>query len=114
MKKIVVLFVMATILTSCKSLFERTPGEFDVLAKCLTEKGIIMYGADTCPHCQEQKKRFRGSFDLVKYIECRRDPDVCKKMEIEGYPTWIFPDGKKVMGAQSLSELSELSGCALN
>lgn len=111
MKKLSVLILLSMLLTACSG--ERTPGEFDIFAKCLTDKDIVMYGADTCPHCQEQKKRFKGSFDLITYVECRKDPASCQKEKIEGYPTWVLPDGKHITGAQSLSELAEVSGCSL-
>jgi hypothetical protein len=82
----------------------------DQLAKCLTEKGIIMYGRDSCPHCQEQKKIFGGSFSLVNYIDCVETPGKCPA-EIKWIPAWVFPDKKIVYGAKTLEELNKLSGC---
>jgi len=46
------------------------PGEYDVLAQCLTDKGVKEYGAYWCPHCQKQKKDFGNSFRKITYIEC--------------------------------------------
>ena len=108
MKKLLIVLFGITLLTACSR--ENLP--FDLFAQCLTDKGVKMYGSDSCPHCMEQKKRFKGSFDLVTYIECNQDPETCKKEEITGYPTWEF-DGKKNPGTKSLSELAELSGCDL-
>lgn len=90
----------------------RSEGSFDQLAQCMTDKGAIMYGADTCPHCQAQKKAFKGSFDLINYVECRKNPAECEEAGITGYPTWSI-DGKMHSGKRSLSELAELSGCTL-
>lgn len=109
MKKSLLLFSALTlVLSGCA----RTEGSFDQLAQCMTDKGAIMYGADTCPHCQAQKKAFKGSFDLITYVECRKNPTECEEAGITGYPTWSI-DGKQYSGRQSLSELAELSGCSL-
>ncbi len=59
-------------------------------AKCLTEKGWKMYGADWCPHCKAQKELFgEEAFKYINYIECTVKADVCSAKRIEGYPTWI-------------------------
>lgn len=94
--------------TGCAS----TEAPFDQLAKCMTEKGVIMYGADTCSHCIEQKKSFKGSFELINYVECRKNQAECEKAEIMSTPTWLI-NGKKYVGKKSLSELAERSGCTL-
>lgn len=36
-----------------------------------------------------------------------------KKKKQVYYPTWIFQDGKKLVGEQGLRKLSQESGCAL-
>ncbi len=38
----------------------------DDFAKCLSEKGVTMYGAAWCSHCQNTKKTFGQSFQYVK------------------------------------------------
>ena len=38
---------------------------------------------------------------------------LCLEKGVNGYPTWIFPDGKKLEGEQGLQRLSEESGCSL-
>lgn len=88
-------------------------------AKCLTEKGAVMYGAFWCPHCQNQKKMFgEKGFEQVKNVECdprgeNPDPATCEKQKIKGYPTWIFADGTRLSGEQSLEELSVRTSCEL-
>lgn len=99
----------ASLLSACNTA---SGGPYDVFAQCMTAKGVKMYGADTCPHCQEQKKSFKGSFEKINYIECNRNPQECQKAGIKAYPTWEI-DGNKTEGRKSLSELSELSGCSL-
>lgn len=85
----------------------------DAFTRCLSEKGVIMYGADWCSHCQSEKKKFGASFQYVSYVECPADPKRCLDAGVEGYPTWTFPDGKRLTGDRELSELSEASGCIL-
>jgi len=107
---------------------QQANGELDEFAQCLAEKGIAMYGADWCSHCQNEKKAFGDSFRLVPYVECPDDPQKCLAAGINGYPTWVFPaspaspnrgepagrpDGKKLEGEQGLEKLSQESGCIL-
>ena len=91
------------------------------LAACLASKNITMYGADWCPHCQNEKKAFGAAFKLVPYVECPDNPQKCIDMGIKGYPTWVWPDpssgsgqaGKRLEGEQGIDKLAEESGCQL-
>jgi hypothetical protein len=83
------------------------------LAQCLSERGVVMYGADWCPHCGNEKKAFGDAFKYVNYVECPEKPKLCIEKGIEGYPTWIFPDGKKLVGEQGLEKLAAESGCQI-
>ncbi len=87
--------------------------ELNTFAQCLAEKNITMYGADWCSHCQNEKKTFGSSFRFVKYVECPALPQKCLAAGINGYPTWMFSDGKKLEGEQGLEKLSQESGCVL-
>ncbi|MFH1408931.1 MAG: hypothetical protein ABIH34_03415 [Nanoarchaeota archaeon] len=93
-------------------------GIYDDFARCLTDKGAIMYGAYWCSHCNDQKKMFGASVDLINYVECSL-PDnqgqtaACAAAGIESYPTWEFPDGSRQSGALSIATLSQRSGCSL-
>lgn len=82
------------------------------LAQCLRDRGITMYGAEWCPHCKNEKKAFGSAFDFVPYVECPIEKQRCAELKIEGYPTWIFPDGKRLVGEQGITKLQEESGCA--
>jgi glutaredoxin len=109
MKKVFALLLMTSVLTACGT---REAAPFDSFAQCLTDKEVVMYGADTCPHCQTQKKSFKGSFDLVNFVECNSSPKECQDAGIKAYPTWII-DGEASEGRLSLSEIAEKSGCEL-
>lgn len=89
------------------------PGQYDDFARCLAGKNVTMYGADWCSHCQKEKLAFGDSFKLVPYVECPQNIKECVAKGIEGYPTWIFPDGRKLSGEQGLEKLSAESGCPL-
>lgn len=87
----------------------------DALAKCLTEKGVKMYGAYGCPHCQNQKEAFGDSFQYVDYVECdakglNGNPTACEIAGIQGFPTWVI-GGIKYSGEQELSTLAKIAGC---
>lgn len=90
---------------------------YDSLAKCLTTKGVKFYGAYWCPHCANQKALFGDAARYLPYIECA-DPAnpqevnaICKDNGVTGYPTWVFPGGKRLSGEVPLKNLAEESGC---
>lgn len=90
----------------------------DKLAKCLTSKGAIMYGAFWCPHCSQQKELFGDSFKLIKYQECdvkgpNGNPMACKTAEIKAYPTWIIPGSANLEGTTTLEDLAKAANCPL-
>lgn len=104
------LIVFATLQTSAPSPYER-------FVQCLTDKGVKMFGAWWCPHCQNQKKLFEGAFEKINYIECslpnRQMNQTCRDAGIEGYPTWEFADGSRVSGETTLQTLAEKTACEL-
>jgi len=101
-------------------LGNRTQHKYDGFARCLTDRGVKMYGAWWCPHCQEQKEEFKASFEYVPYTECGVKGDikgknpVCTEAGITHFPTWQFPPtGERVERVFSLEELSDRTGCPL-
>jgi len=94
------------------------PGKYDELAKCLTEKGVKMYGTYWCSHCKVQKQMFGDSWQYVSYVECslpggQGQTEECGEAGIEGYPTWEFEDGERLSGEVVLEQLAEKAGCEL-
>lgn len=77
------------------------PGSYDGFAKCLTEKGVVMYGEDWCQYTNAQKNMFGNSFKYVNY-------EVKRNLKLR--PTWVI-DGKSYETVQSFERLSELTGC---
>jgi hypothetical protein len=97
---------------------ESAPSPYDTFAQCLTEKGVKMYGAWWCPHCQNQKELFGTAFSKLNYTECSAPNtqsmnQLCKDAGITGYPTWEFSNAERVSGEQTFQALAEKSGCEL-
>jgi hypothetical protein len=100
--------------------YNRSQHKYDSFARCLRDRGLKMYGAWWCPHCQDQKEKFAASFEYAPYIECgiKGDPKgqnpQCKEDGIKHYPTWQFPPtGERVERVFELQELSDRTGCPL-
>jgi hypothetical protein len=74
---------------------------------------VVMYGAYWCSHCKNEKKRFGDSFQFVPYVECTEEAQKCIAAGIRGYPTWIFPDGRRFEGELGIERLSLESNCSL-
>jgi len=118
MSAVVIVAIALTIILSYNgSLFQKTPSDLDTFSKCLTTKGVKMYGAYWCSHCQNQKLMFGESWKNVKYVECDTGSGAqiseCTLAGIEGYPTWDF-SGQKVPGELTFEQLSQYSGCPLD
>lgn len=101
-------------------LGNRMQHKHDAFARCLTERGVKMYGAWWCPHCVEQKEAFGASFEYAPYVECgikgqtQGQSQVCKDESVQHYPTWQFPPtGERVERIFTLQELSDRTGCSL-
>ena len=99
----------------------KKPGEYDEVAQCITDKETTMYGAWWCPHCKAQREEFGKSFEFIDYVECAEpgrktggQTKECDDAGIKGYPTWVFSDGSRLEGEQSINKLAEKSGCEIN
>jgi hypothetical protein len=113
----IIIFIVAVII----AIFVFSPknnvpssGKYDAFAQCLAEQKATMYGAVWCSHCKDQKDAFEGSFKYVPYVECPDNIQKCINLGIEGYPTWIFSNGEKLSGKQSLQKLADTAGCSLD
>lgn len=79
-----------------------------IIAQCLKNKGVIMYGTDSCVHCKEQKKQLGSAFRFINYVACEENPDACASLE--GVPAWQI-NGEMHYGVQEIETLAELAGC---
>lgn len=96
----------------------KKPGKYDSLAQCINDSGAKFYGAFWCPHCQATKAMFGKSAKLLPYVECstsngKDQLQICKDLNIEGYPTWILADGTRLRGEKTIAELAEATNCSI-
>lgn len=77
------------------------PGKYDKFAKCLTEKGAVMYGENWCKYTNAQKAMFGKSFKYINYVQ---------KSGLKVRPTWVI-NSKTYEKVQSFERLSELTDC---
>jgi len=82
------------------------PGILDDFAKCLTEKGAVMYGATFCQYSHAQKGMFGSSSQFLEIKDFTKDENVKKT------PTWLIT-GNYYENVQSLDRLASLTGCTL-
>jgi len=97
---------------------EKENPQLDEFAKCLTEKGVKMWGAYWCSNCNSQKKEFGKSWQYIEYVECslpggQGQTQECQEAEIQKYPTWEFEDGERLEEEVPFEVLAEKTGCEL-
>lgn len=83
---------------------------YDELAKCLSGRGIQLYGAAYCGACNSQKEMFGPSFQYIDYTDCLYNQEKCQQNNITAYPTWLI-DGNKLTGARRPEQLATITGC---
>lgn len=114
-----ILLVLIVLGVGASFFVKSGPGQYDKLAMCIKNNGVIFYGAFWCPHCQRTKAEFGSSEQYLPYTECST-PDgqgqtqVCKDHGITTYPTWIRPDGAQLTGEHTIQEWAAFSGCTLS
>ena len=107
-----ILLAVSMLLTACGSNGTDTVDTAeDTFAKCLTDKGLKMYGTEWCSHCKNQKALFGDSFEHVDYTDCDKDRQACTDAGVQGFPTWIY-EGTSYPGTRELTELATLTGCS--
>ena len=100
-KFIIIIAIVLIIIGAGITYGSLSPGKYDDFAKCLTEKGAVMYGEDWCQYTQGQKRMFGRSFKYINYEV---------KTGLKLRPTWII-NGETHERVQSFEALSELTGC---
>ncbi len=115
---LLIIGIIAVLIVIGKSGESYAQEDIDNFAKCLTEKGGVMYGAFWCPHCAKVKKNFGESFRHIEYVECdpRGDNEqslLCIEKGIEAYATFEFNNDPttRLVGEPTFEELAVASGC---
>ena len=90
--------------------------KIEKLSSCLTEKGVVFYGADWCDNCKLQRQLFKKHMAGINYVECSVDNGLpqateCAEKKIVKYPTWLQNDDKRVEGVMKLKTLAREFGC---
>ena len=94
------------------SYSEEETAELKKFNDCLADEGLVIYGSETCPHCQNLVKTL-GGYDAASsvYIECMEDQQRCaEEMKGQGVPE-IQINGEKFDGGRSIEILAEATGC---
>mmetsp|Transcript_3158 Transcript_3158/g.6801 ORF Transcript_3158/g.6801 Transcript_3158/m.6801 type:complete len:190 (-) Transcript_3158:246-815(-) len=85
------------------------------LARHLSRRGAVFYGAYWCPHCRNQRELFgKEAIALLRTVECDprgygSDRRKCEAAGVSGYPTWQI-GRTSVSGERTLADLAQLSG----
>ena len=104
---LIILFSIFTITSYMKK-----PGDYDEFAKCLTEKGAVIYGNDYCQYTTKQLGMFGKSKKYLNYVKCIDNEQLCNEKGIDITPTWEI-DGKMYQQVQNFERLSAISGCEI-
>ncbi|MBI2665085.1 hypothetical protein HYX12_00505 [Candidatus Woesearchaeota archaeon] len=93
---------------------------YDQLAQCMTEKGVVMYSSFRCGVCIKSEEMLGESMKYINRVECHPQGEnsqagLCRQKDITGTPTWILePNGKEVkrnVGFLDVDQLRRFSGC---
>lgn len=83
-------------------------------AQALTAAGAKLYGAAWSADTTEQRAMFEDGGQFLPFVEvtnANRTPNqTATDNSITTYPTWVFADGSRLVGIQTLEELSEHTG----
>lgn len=121
MKKFIPIIIFVVLLGAIITIIavsENKPSKYDGLAQCINKSGTTFYGAFWCPHCKATKALFGTAAQYLPYHECstpdgKGELQECIDAGVKGYPTWVFPDGTRITGEQTLESLAEKTNCPL-
>lgn len=102
------------------SATEDTTVDLVSVLSCLRLKGVKMYGAPSCSHCEQQKSIIGQELfhKGVTFVNCDEFASICEKKNLKGYPTWIQErEGVELMRMDGVLEPIDLArdfGCDPN
>lgn len=115
-RKLVIAGVVGLVLVigivSFSLLSSASEGQFDSFAKCLSEKGAIVYGNDFCSYTQKQLSWFGKSRKYLNYVKCAENKELCNSKGVKVTPTWEI-NGQTYGEVQTFEKLSAVSGCSI-
>lgn len=77
------------------------------IAKCLTEKGVVLYCSTLSFNCMRQRSSLGEAFEYINYLDCNENPEECQELSL---PAWRI-GGRFYYGIRDLGKLSESVGC---
>ena len=104
---ITIIIVLAVIILAVIVLSRSHPDISEETAKCIGENSLL-YTQKGCHACEYQKDLFGENYQYLNIIDCWLEQEMC--LGIKGTPTWSI-NGQKYLGAKSIEELKELTGC---
>ncbi|MBI2449043.1 hypothetical protein HYV49_01980 [Candidatus Pacearchaeota archaeon] len=90
--------------------YMKKPGDYDAFAKCLAEKGAVVYGNDFCQYTAKQLNFFGNSKQYLNYVKCSENKELCDRKGIGVTPTWEI-NNEFYPQVQTFERLSAISGC---
>ncbi|MBN2881558.1 SurA N-terminal domain-containing protein [Candidatus Woesearchaeota archaeon] len=97
------------------SIQNRIYSDLDSFAKCLSSKGVVVYGVYNDIFTKRQADAFGKSLQYLNYVECK-DPSTGRMKEecsdMTTFPTWKISDSFAT-GFLTIDYLSDLTGCKL-
>ena len=85
--------------------------ELKSFVNCLQDNGVVIYGADWCPYCQQLVSSLGGK-EIVgsMYVNCEEQENLCQEKEIGSYPTILIND-QKYEKSRSFEAFAQETGC---
>jgi len=81
------------------------------LARCLTERGVVLYSTPWCGACVRQKQLFGPFASLLNEVDCTQESQRCNDANIRAVPTWVFSGGSHHEGIRTLRQLARRARC---
>jgi hypothetical protein len=108
----IILLIALFLLGYSAYTFAQKPGNYDAFAKCLTEKGAVIYGNDACQYTNKQLNFFGNSKQYLNYVKCSENRALCDQKGVRTTPTWEI-NGQPYPQVQTFETLAAATGCKL-
>ena len=96
-------------------LLGRAENSKEDLIQCLADKGVVIYGTQTCPACNYLVDLFGGHEKISPiYVDCNQERERCsQEMQTEFVPEIQIKE-ELYRGPRTLKALAEETGCQPN
>jgi|688.fasta_scaffold00410_1 cyclophilin family peptidyl-prolyl cis-trans isomerase len=86
-------------------------------AKAIAATNTKFYGGAWCAFCTQQKNLFEDGGKYLPFVDVtnpdRTPNSIATTNNITTYPTWVFADGSRLEGVQTLATISQKTGIAI-